>query len=1036
MKTHRDVPPPPPRAVQDLLAGSAASGSHAEWIPWRYFLIFLAGTAVVVIGMLYHLDSQRESIRAGWKAQIEAIAASRAREVDNWLRARRTDGEMLAAAPSIRALVSGGHSDEALTNYLDRVAAAYSYAGIMIFDTRARVLARSSGSADPQFDSGAVAVSVTRTRAPRMALSDEKSGRRFLTVAIPVFADPGVPTSNLLAVIALRVKPEAGLYRLLTEETVPRSDETLLFRLDPTRRGYLSPLKDPPAGWAAMHRSLEALGTLAIEATDSHTAFGEMTDYRATPVLVAVRTLPSMGWGLAVKVDRDEVLADVHRTGQLTGAAGAFLLLALAGILISVWRQQQRAHLLRAQMEQERALSNLRGYAEKIVASVPSGLLLLSGDLVVLSVNPSFLESFRLRKEDVVGQPLAEVARAEPLLRRAREVLQTGVAQRDILFDLFLIPRRETRPVLITMTGIPMSGDEPARLLLIVQDLSEEERLQAARRASEERFRDLVQGLDAIVWEADAHTFRFSFVSQRAETILGFPVSQWLGTADFFVSRIHPDDRVRAMRTCREAIDRGVDHELEYRALRSDGREVWLRDIVHVVPSPQGRPAQLRGLTVDLTERKNAEEALKETEDQLRQAQKMDAIGKLAGGIAHDFNNLLMVIRGEADLILRRLDGTSPLCQNAEGIREASDQAASLTRQLLAFSRKQVLAPAVVDLNTVVAGIQQMLRRLITETIHLETITAPNLGLVKADPGQLEQMILNLAVNARDAMPDGGRLTIATSNVEMDVITAQQRGVAPGAYVVLEVSDTGVGIDSETQKHLFEPFFTTKDQGKGTGLGLSTVYGIVRQSGGHIRLDSEPAKGATFRVYLPRVEQSQPALARGVSGEPEGAAVAREEVRGGERTEARRRRETVLLVEDAKRVRQVVREILEMNGYEVLEARHGAEALKLSARHQGPIQLMVTDVVMPEMSGRELAQRLMPLRPDMRVLYMSGYTDDAIVRHGVLDSGIAFIAKPFTPDSLAAKVRDVLDSPVGSPLPVAADLPKTQEEVGVPLSGD
>jgi two-component system, cell cycle sensor histidine kinase and response regulator CckA len=266
------------------------------------------------------------------------------------------------------------------------------------------------------------------------------------------------------------------------------------------------------------------------------------------------------------------------------------------------------------------------------------------------------------------------------------------------------------------------------------------------------------------------------------------------------------------------------------------------------------------------------------------------------------------------------------------------------------------------------------------------------------------------------------------------VITAQQRGVAPGSYVGLEVSDTGVGIDSETQKHLFEPFFTTKDQGKGTGLGLSTVYGIVRQSGGHIRLDSEPGKGATFRVYLPRVVQPQEALERGVSGMREGAAVARDEGHGGERTETRQPRETVLLVEDAKRVRQVVREILEMNGYEVLEARHGAEALQLSARHQGLIHLMVTDVVMPEMSGRELAQRLMPLRPDMRVLYMSGYTDDAIVRHGVLGSGIAFIAKPFTPDGLAAKVRDVLDSPPGSPL--AAGLAKTQEEVGAPLAGD
>jgi len=928
---------------------------HIDWSTLGLLLIFLIGAPVVIILMSQRIESQGAAIRAGWVAQIESIGLSRAQQIDNWVEARRTEVEVLASAPSVRALLTGVESDrEELLGYLDRMAAAYRYASIVIFNARGLQLA-SSRREEADIDSSVVALTGMRTGSPQIELSEGKTGRQIMTIAIPVLSEPGAATSPWLGVVALRVEPEFGLFRLLKAETLPRTDETLLFRLDPRAAEYLSPLKDKPAGPEPLARSLEALTRLAGRAVDGR-ASDDSTDYRNLPVLVAVHTLPSLGWGLAVKVDRDEVMAEVYRTARLIKAAGALLLMAFAGVLITIWRQRRRSGALSPQIDQEHAISNLRGYAEKN---------------------------------------------------------------------------------LVTMTGIPMSADEPDRLLLIVQDLSEEERLQAAQRASEDRFRDLVQGLDAIVWEVDAETLKFSFVSQRAEIMLGYPVGRWLDTPNFYISRIHPDDRVRAMRICREAIQKGEDHEYEYRALRSDGREVWLRDIVHVVPNATGGSAQLRGLTVDLTERKRAEEALQVTEEQLRQAQKMDAVGKLAGGIAHDFNNLLMVIRGEADLILRWLDSNSPLRQNAEGIREASDQAASLTRQLLAFSRKQVLAPAVVDLNTVVAGIQQMLRRLITETIHLETITTPDLGLVKADPGQLEQMILNLAVNARDAMPDGGRLTIATSNVEMEVTSAQQRGVAPGAYVVLEVSDTGVGIDSETQKHLFEPFFTTKDQGKGTGLGLSTVYGIVRQSGGHIRLDSEPGKGATFRVYLPRVEQSQQASARAGSGQREGAAVARDEVRNGERTEATRGRETVLLVEDAKRVRQVVREILEMNGYEVLEARHGAEALKLSARHQGPIHLMLTDVVMPEMSGRELAQRLMPLRPDMRVLYMSGYTDDAIVRHGVLDSGIAFIAKPFTPDGLAAKVRDVLDSPIGSPLPVAPALakPQEQEEVGARLSG-
>jgi nitrogen-specific signal transduction histidine kinase/ActR/RegA family two-component response regulator len=428
---------------------------------------------------------------------------------------------------------------------------------------------------------------------------------------------------------------------------------------------------------------------------------------------------------------------------------------------------------------------------------------------------------------------------------------------------------------------------------------------------------------------------------------------------------------------------------------------------------------------VDLTELRRSERALRQSEEQLRQAQKMDAVGKLAGGIAHDFNNLLMVIRGDSDLMLRRLASGDPLRSNAEGIREAADQAASLTRQLLAFSRKQVMAPSLVDLNGIVASIHAMLQRLLGETINLVTITAPDLGAVKADPGQMEQMILNLCVNARDAMPDGGRLTLRTANVDLDEAAAARWGDArPGPYVMLEVTDTGVGMDEETRSRLFEPFFTTKEQGKGTGLGLSTVYGTVRQSGGHIAVESAPGRGSTFTVCLPRVAAAAPPPEpRPVPAGPAPRTRAETRLTPG-------RGETVLLVEDAQRVRAVVREILEMSGYVVLEARHGAEALEVSRAHPGVIHLLVTDVVMPQMSGRELAQRLATLRPELKVLYMSGYTDDAIVRHGVLAAGIAFLSKPFTPDALALKVREVLDgvsdgAAAGAPAaPGGADRPR------------
>jgi PAS domain S-box-containing protein len=393
-------------------------------------------------------------------------------------------------------------------------------------------------------------------------------------------------------------------------------------------------------------------------------------------------------------------------------------------------------------------------------------------------------------------------------------------------------------------------------------------------------------------------------------------------------------------------------------------------------------------------ERKRAEEALHASEEQLRQSQKLEAVGQLAGGVAHDFNNLLTVINGYSDLLLRKLNQGDPLRLNIEEIKKAGERAASLTRQLLAFSRRQVLQPKVLKLNAVVSDVDKMLRRLIGEDIDLLTVLEPSLGQIKADPGQIEQVILNLAVNARDAMPQGGKLTIETRNVHLDNQYARKHlSIRPGHYVMLAVSDTGCGMDSETQAHMFEPFFTTKGQGKGTGLGLSTVYGIVKQSGGNIWVYSEVGKGTTFKVYLPRIDEVvESEEARDTPGElPQG-------------------RETVLLTEDEEQVRRMTRVILEMSGYQVLEAKSGDEALSIYKQHEGQIDLVMTDVVMPQMSGRELARNLETLHPGIKVLYMSGYTDDAIVRHGLLDQEIVFLQKPFTPDALTRKVREVLDA--------------------------
>jgi len=383
-------------------------------------------------------------------------------------------------------------------------------------------------------------------------------------------------------------------------------------------------------------------------------------------------------------------------------------------------------------------------------------------------------------------------------------------------------------------------------------------------------------------------------------------------------------------------------------------------------------------------------------EDQLRQAQKMEAVGMLAGGVAHDFNNLLTIITGYSQLILNNLAAEDPNRQSAEQIMKAGERAATLTRQLLAFSRRQVLQPKVLDVNRLIGTLTSMLRRLIGEDIDLQLDLRDGLGQVNADPGQIEQVLMNLVVNARDAMPRGGTLTIETSNIDLDEsYTRTHVTLKPGPYVMIAVSDTGTGMDENTKAHAFEPFFTTKAQGRGTGLGLSTVFGIVRQSGGGVDIYSALGKGTSAKVYLPRVDQPE------LVESPE------------QRAQASKGTETILVAEDDDMVRSLVKETLQRHGYDVLDAAGPVEAQKISDGHRGNIHLLITDVVMPKINGRDLATRLLRRRPTMKVLYMSGYTDGAVVNNGILRKEVAFLQKPFTPAALADKVREVLEEKNG-----------------------
>ena len=516
----------------------------------------------------------------------------------------------------------------------------------------------------------------------------------------------------------------------------------------------------------------------------------------------------------------------------------------------------------------------------------------------------------------------------------------------------------------------------------------EHKRTVDALRESEELYRTLVATSPDAIMMMDLEG-RIINASQRTAAMHGYKTAtELLGKSAWEL--IVPEERAQAIENHRKILEGEGAQVSEYTLLRKDGGRFIGEINAAPVRDAQGRLQALISITRDVTERKRLEE-------QLRQAQKMEAIGRLAGGIAHDFNNLLTVINGYSQMLLSSLEADSPLRPDLEAILHAGERAASLTRQLLAFSRRQVLEVRVLDLNEIIRNMVKMLQRIIGEDIALKLRLAEDLGKVKADPGQIEQAILNLAVNARDAMPNGGELILETANVEFAEAISRHPELSPGRYVLLAVSDTGLGMSAEVKEHLFEPFFTTKGVGQGTGLGLATVYGIVKQSGGDISVYSEPGQGTTFKIYLPRIKEDS---------ELRPASPATVQIPGGW--------ETILVVEDNDELRQLAASVLRNLGYTVLEAPNGPEAIQLFQAQPEAIHLVLTDVVMPEMSGREMVERLRQTHPGLRALYMSGYTDAAITRQGVLEPGAPFIQKPFGVEALAKKVREVLDGGKGA----------------------
>jgi two-component system cell cycle sensor histidine kinase/response regulator CckA len=514
---------------------------------------------------------------------------------------------------------------------------------------------------------------------------------------------------------------------------------------------------------------------------------------------------------------------------------------------------------------------------------------------------------------------------------------------------------------------------------------SESKQAEEALQKSEAKFRTIFERVAVGIGLVDAEG-RLMESNPALQEILGYRKKELQNRV--FTEFTHPDDLTADTNLYKELVEGKRDHhQTEKRFIRKDGEVIWSLQNVSLVRASGGEPLFTIFMVEDITERKRLE-------NHFLQSQKMETVGRLAGGIAHDFNNILTVIKGYSQLLLSELNEDHPLRESLEEIKKATERAEGLTRQLLAFSRRQVMEMKVIDLNHLIKNLEKMLCRVIGEDIELTTFLTDDLGRVKTDPAQIEQVILNLAVNARDAMPSGGKLTLETTNVELDKDYAHTHiSVAPGRYVMLSVSDTGGGMTPEVKDRIFEPFFTTKVKGKGTGLGLSTVYGIVKQSGGNIWVYSEPDKGTTFKIYLPSVEEEIDVLS------------SQEEI-----LDLPKGNETVLLVEDDLSVRDLAARFLRGQGYKVLEATNGNEAIQIAQEHlKEKIHLLLTDMVMPQMGGKELVGRFKSLHPGIRVLFISGYTDTAITHHGLSEPNTALLQKPFSLTSFAIKVREVLD---------------------------
>ncbi len=971
--------------------------------PYQLLGLFLVLAAAIAVAAYRYNVSEKEAIGREVRNQLLAVADMKVRQISEWQRDRMGEARAIMADGMSMAVMSrflsgaGRPSDrEQILAWLQAFCDHMRYADAVLSDVKGQtmlVAGRKLGS-DEHLRRLARSVAGQQDANWRDFHRGGPGGDVHIGLNMPLRLAPGSPP---FGVLLLGIDPAADLYPLLKRWPTPSATaETLLVRRDGSNVLYLNDLRYRPNSALNLRVPLSHTGVPDVQAVRGREGSLEGPDYRGVPVLAAARKVPDTPWLLIAKLDAREVQAPIARRTALAGIAGLSLWLAAAALAAFLWRRKQ-ARFYRDRYLAELEREALAGHYHFLSRYANDIILLMDSDGSIIEANDRAVDVYGYSREDLLRLNIRDLR--DPSEREALETQWKEVGERGSILFEGVHRRKDGGAVPVEVSSRSIAVESRVLRQSVIRDITERRRAQAALLESERRFRQVVEHApEGIMVDIGA---RVRYLNPAGVRLLGAQsASELLGRS--ILDLCYPDERAEVQARFDKVAQGAFVPLAERRFTRLDGETLYA-EVCAVHIEYDGQPAALVFFR-DVGERKRTEAERALLEAQLQQARKMESVGRLAGGVAHDFNNHLTVINGYCDMLKAQLPAGDPALDAIEEIRTAGRRAAALTRQLLAFSRKQIAEPRPITLNDVVTDAGGMLRRLIGADVEIVTNLDPAPVTIMADRGQMNQVLVNLAVNARDAMPRGGRLTIETGAAAIDETCASLHPDArPGRYATLSVADNGAGMSPEIMQKIFEPFFTTKEMGAGTGLGLATVYGIVRQNRGWIRVFSELGRGAMFQVYLPRVEDAAEAAPLSpAAGDARGS-------------------ETVLVVEDHPEVRRLTLTILSLQGYRLLEASGGAEALALAAGFPEPIHLLLTDVVMPGMTGVELATRLFETRPSMKVLLTSGYTADAISRQGVLDAGAAYLAKPFTAAQLAVKIREVLDGPKSrwAPEPIA-----------------